>query len=199
MNTDAYDQGDYAWHEHNINHSTSSWKTNPGTYSKNAHTMDSAGLVFHHTVRRYDQDEAGELGTAKRWAREGKGIGYLIGRDGTIYKILPDNMSGIHVGFSNPNGGPISQAASTQLAKDNNLGNRNTQSVELVAKDDSDVTPEQIAASIRLAKHLGYSNNQVYSHTELKHGQNEFEGMSAVNAIKGIESIPMTEPTAVTG
>ena len=44
----------------------------------------------------------------------------------------------------------------------------------------------------QLAKHLGYTYDQVYSHTELKHGQNEFEGNSAVTAIRGVGSIPAT-------
>ena len=85
------------------------------------------------------------------------------------------------------------------FAKNNDLTNFTTQGVELIARDDEDVTPAQIQAATRLAKLLGYKSNQVFGHPELKKGQNPptyREGMSAVDRIRGTSLTPLSPRTS---
>ena len=75
------------------------------------------------------------------------GVQWIVDRDGKIYQSLPLGSRGAHI-------------------LDSSLGpnNGNSQGVEVIAKDDSDVLPIQAAAVFKIVKALGYSPNQIYGH-----------------------------------
>jgi len=202
INTDAVDRYDWDQHKQNMDYSTARWKktttvgreikkdadgnnVNPGPggpYLPQAVEMPrdkTKGIVMHHTGGHYRN----ALKKAHNWAYKGKGIQYLIGRgndggdDGQIYKVMPDNMSGIHVGKRN------------QYAKDNDLRNQNLQSIEIVANDDEDVTPAQIESAIRLAKSLGYDWDQIYRHAEIRKDKSPDEGKAVIDRLRGGSSV----------
>jgi hypothetical protein len=65
------------------------------------------------------------------------------------------------------------------------LSNSNTEGVEIIAKDDSDVLPVQVEAAKQLAAQLGYSPNQVYGHGEVNPHKQRTEGATVISAIRG--------------
>lgn len=75
------------------------------------------------------------------------GVQWIVDRDGKIYQSLPLGSRGAHI-------------------LDSSLGpnNGNSQGVEVIAKDDSDVLPIQAAAVFKIVKALGYSPSQIYGH-----------------------------------
>jgi len=123
------------------------------------------GFVFHHS----GGSSLNELVTTLQ--RRGLGSEYLMDRDGKIYAYGRPGSSHIE-----PNDRWRGNAPG--------LTNANSLGMEIVAKDDSDVTPAQIAAAKQfIAKN--YPNVPVYGHGEVNPGHKQAnEGMAAVNAIR---------------
>jgi len=64
------------------------------------------------------------------------------------------------------------------------LSNRNTVGMEVIAKDDKDVTPAQIEAAKKFIK-KHYPNTPLYGHGQVNPGHKEAdEGMTIIDAIK---------------
>ncbi|PZQ86503.1 MAG: hypothetical protein DI534_16530, partial [Leifsonia xyli] len=107
-------------------------------------------------------DAAGVLGTLNR---RGLGVQWVIGRDGRRYQMLPDGERGAHMRPSDE----------FPDATRPDLSNRNTVGVEVIAKDDKDVTPAQIEASKRLFDDVRkrWPKAQVYGHGELNPGHKQ--------------------------
>lgn len=129
------------------------------------------GMIIHHTGG--DGDVEGVISTFKDRNFPAQ---FVIARDGTVYQTLPDGARGQHM--QNGSG------------KGAGLSNGNMEGVEIIAKDDKDVTQAQRVAAAELvaqrAQKWGYDpKTSVYGHGEVNPGHKEAsEGMSVVNGIR---------------
>jgi hypothetical protein len=120
-------------------------------------------FIFHHTGG--GGDVAGVQNTLRQ---RGLGVEYVMDRAGNIYRT------------GNPGAAHIMPGSGVGAG----LSNRNTYGMEVIARNDRDVTPAQIAAAQKfIAKN--YPNTPVFGHGEVNPGHKEAtEGMSIVNAIR---------------
>ena len=117
-------------------------------------------FIIHHTAGRGTAH--GVVGVLN--ARGGLGVQWVVDRDGTIYKTLPSNSIGAHVGSSD-------SKAYRDRGAPPGISNANAQGVEVIAKDDADIQmPEQGIAVLKIIKHLGYSKDQIFGHGEVNPG-----------------------------
>jgi hypothetical protein len=124
------------------------------------------GFVFHHS--------GGSSLDELRATLQQRGLGseYLMDRDGTIYA------------YGRP-GSPHMQPNDRWGGIAPGLTNANTLGMELVARDNNDVTPAQIASARRFIS-ANYPNTPVYGHGEVNPGHKQAdEGMAVVSAIRG--------------
>jgi hypothetical protein len=140
-------------------------------------TLDSTkGLIFHHTGGRGSPE-----GVVDTLNQRGLGVQYVMDRDGKITRTLPEGARGAHILRSEING----------------LNNGNTQGVEVIAKDDKDVTPAQVAAGRAFAEAMAkrYPGLQVFGHGEVNpsHKQAD-EGRSIVEAYRAEAGKPTVDP-----
>jgi predicted chitinase len=120
-------------------------------------------FIIHHTAGLGDaHGVVRTLNTRKNKAGQTikLGVQWVVDRDGTIYKTLPSNSRGAHVGASDGyRGAPPG------------ISNSNAQGVEVIAKNDADIQmPEQGIAVLKIIKHLGYTKNQIFGHGEVNPG-----------------------------
>lgn len=124
--------------------------------------------IMHHTGGR------GLEATVRTLQNRGLSYHYLIDRDGKIVQTLPDNLVAWH---AHPND------------KKPSLTNSNTIGIATVAKDDSDLTPEQITSAVTLedalARKYGFPKNDVFGHGEVSSHKHPQEGATIVKAIRG--------------
>lgn len=168
-------------------------------------TLSSApqGLVVHHTAT---PDNATPQSIAQSWKTTGTSAQYIMGRDGTIYQMMPD-------------GGKAYQIKSSWNPSIPWASNSTTQGIELIAKNDKDVTPAQVAAlqqfALKQAQTYGYDPaTHVVGHGEVNgsaglngktraDGRPDNEGMTAVAALrtslngKGLNPLPPMNVPAV--
>jgi len=134
------------------------------------------GVVFHHTGGRGTPEGVINTLNNRRDPFTGRsmvlGTNYIIDRDGSIYAGLPPGTTGAHI----------------LPSRINNLTNANSIGVEVIANDNDDVTPEQIAAGQRLHATLSSGREQplpVFGHGELNPGHKmPDEGLAIVNPIR---------------
>ena len=128
----------------------------------------TVAAIMHHTGGR------GLEATVRTLQSRGLSYHYLIDRDGRIVQSLPDNLVAWH---AHPND------------KKPSLTNANTVGIATVAKDDSDLTPEQIASAVTLedalAKKYGFPKTDVFGHGEVSSHKHPQEGATIVKAIRG--------------
>jgi hypothetical protein len=128
----------------------------------------TVAAIIHHTGGR------GLEATLQTLQNRGLSYHYLIDRDGRIVQSLPDNLVAWH---AHPND------------KKPSLTNANTVGIATVAKDDSDLTPEQIASAVTLedalAKKYGFPKTDVFGHGEVSSHKHPQEGSTIVKAIRG--------------
>ena len=137
---------------------------------------DPAAFIMHHTGGgRTPQDIENTL------HQRGLGVQYIMDRDGNI--VEAGGQSHMLPGWGKGEG----------------LSNRNTVGMEVIAKDNNDVTPAQVeAAKAFIAKN--YPNTPVYGHGEVNPGHKEAdEGMKIVNAIRAERAAPKPEKSAENG
>lgn len=142
------------------------------------------GLVVHHTAT---PDTATPQSIAQGWKQTGTSSQYIMGRDGTIYQMMPDGSKAYQIVKSwNP---AIPWAS-----------NSTTVGIELIAKDDQDVTPAQTAAlqqfALEQAQKYGFDPaTNVVGHGEVNGSgappgtnpmylRQDSEGMTAVNNLR---------------
>jgi len=126
---------------------------------------NAAGFVFHHSGGSSLAELRDTLG------RRGLGSQYLMDRDGTIYPYGGEGSP--HIQPNDAWGGDAP-----------GLSNKNAIGMELVAKDDSDVTPEQIASARRFIAE-NYPNIPVYGHGEVNPGHKQAtEGATVARAVR---------------
>jgi hypothetical protein len=130
---------------------------------KAATGLPPEAFIMHHT------SGGGNIAGVQATLRQrGLGVEYAMDRQGNIQQIGGPGAAHMMKGW-----GPIGSG----------LSNRNTVGMEVIAKDDRDVTPAQVAAAQAfIAKN--YPNTPVYGHGQVNPGHKEAtEGMSIVNAI----------------
>ena len=130
-------------------------------------------FIVHHTAGR-----GGVQGVLDTLKQRGLGVQYVMDRDGKIYETGGAGVSQMLPGSGAGAG----------------LSNANTVGMEVIARDDNDVTPQQVAAATEFIK-ATYPGIAVYGHGQVNPGHKQAsEGMRIVNAYKGIGS----EPTVAT-
>jgi hypothetical protein len=136
--------------------------------------QQTEGVIIHHTGGN-SLDVAVKTLQARKLSYH-----YLVDRDGRIVNILPDNLVGWHAGNTD------------KMPK---INNSNTVSISMVAKDDTDVTPQQIASATslesKLSQKYGFPKTNVYGHGEVASHKHPKEGYTISSAIRG-----GTAPTA---
>lgn len=134
---------------------------------------EKRGFIVHHTGPYPDQ--AGVEFVQKVYGQRQLPAHYVVDRAGQIYQTLPDNTQGRHIkGLTNL----------TALGRQLGLNNGNTIGVEVLAKDDQDVTDAQLYAVNRLRSQLGFRADQVYGHGEINSHKMRDEGHRAAAAIR---------------
>jgi hypothetical protein len=130
-----------------------------------AGSIEPQAFVFHHSGGSTLQ------GLAATLQQRGLGAEYLMDRDGSIY--------------------PFSGPGARQIEPNDRWGgaapgltNANSVGMEVVARDNRDITPAQIAAARRFIQDR-YPNTPVFGHGEVNPGHKQRdEGMAIVNAIR---------------
>jgi len=121
-------------------------------------------FIMHHTGGRGTVE-----GVQNTLRQRGLGVEYVMDRDGNIVHTGGPGSANIMPGW-----GP----------KGAGLNNANIVGMEIIAKNDRDVTKAQIAASQAFIK-KNYPNTPVYGHGEVNPGHKEAdEGLSVANAIR---------------
>ena len=122
-------------------------------------------FIIHHTAGRGTPQ-----GVIDTLNQRGLGVQYIMDRDGKIYQVGGAGESQMRPGSGAGAG----------------LSNANTVGMEVIAKDDSDVTPQQVAAAREFVNRT-YPGIAVFGHGQVNPGHKQAsEGMTIVNAIKGI-------------
>ena len=135
--------------------SLSNYRTNSSLQDKN--------FVIHHTAGRGTPRGVVNVLNNKTDKKTGKkyslGVQWVIDRDGKIFQTLPLGQKGAHIlNSDNYDGAP------------KGINNSNSQGVEIIALDDSDVLPIQCLSALKLIRGLGYSQGDIYGHGELNPG-----------------------------
>lgn len=137
------------------------------------------GYIIHHTGGGGTVD--GVINTLKQ---RGLGAQYVIDREGTVHQLMPD--------------GAVGRQMMNGWGKGAGLSNRNTIGVEVIARDDKDVLPVQVAAAQQLGASLGQKYGfdpakSTFGHGEVNPGHKEAdEGATITAAIRG-QSAPTGE------
>lgn len=137
------------------------------------------GLTLHHTGGRGDPSSV-----VNTLNQRGLGVQYIMDRNGKIFQTGADAQIQSHMRNAQNGSG---------------LSNANTLGMEVIAKNDADVTEAQRLAGVEWiknmqAKYPGIGDN-VYGHGELNRHKQETEGMSIVNAYRNQQQTPDMMPT----
>jgi hypothetical protein len=133
------------------------------------------GFVFHHS--------GGSTLEGLRTTLHKRGLGsqYLMDRDGTIYSFA---------GAGSPHIRPNDQFGGIAPG----LSNKNAVGMEIVAKNDQDITPAQVASARNFIA-TNYPNVPVYGHGEVNPGHKMAdEGLTVVNAIRADRGVQPGTP-----
>jgi hypothetical protein len=121
-------------------------------------------FIMHHTGGR-----GTAAGVQETLRQRGLGVQYVMDRAGNITKI----------------GGPGSRHIRPGTGLGAGLSNRNVVGMEVIAKNDADVTPAQVSAARKFIQKY-YPRTPVYGHGEVNPGHKEAsEGMTITRAIRG--------------
>lgn len=126
-----------------------------------------SAVIIHHTGGR------GDLNNVKRvLLGRGLGVQYVMDRQGNITQI----------------GGPGSRHMMNGWGAGQGLSNHNTVGIEIIARNNADVTPQQVkAAQAFLAAR--YPNTPIFGHGQVNPGHKEAdEGMAVVNTVRQARS-----------
>lgn len=134
---------------------------------------DVEAFIVHHTGGRGTPE-----GVQNTLRQRGLGVEYIMDREGNIEVAGRRGAAHMKTGWGAGEG----------------LSNRNTVGMEVIAKDDSDVTPAQVRAA-RAFIQKNYPNTPVYGHGEVNPGHKEAdEGMSIVKAVRNSRATAATKP-----
>lgn len=124
-------------------------------------------FIMHHTGGRGTVQ-----GVAATLKARGLGVQYVMDRDGKIYQIGGPGESHIRPGEGQLGAG---------------LNNSNVVGMEIIAKDDADITPQQIEAAKEFIR-KNYPNTPVIGHGEINSHKQETEGKTVAMAIRAERS-----------
>ncbi|SHG91845.1 peptidoglycan recognition protein family protein [Bradyrhizobium erythrophlei] len=125
--------------------------------------VEPKAFIMHHTGGR-----GSVQGVEDTLNQRGLGVEYIMDRDGKITAFGPAGSKHILSGWGKGAG----------------LNNDNTVGMEVIAKDNNDVTPAQVAAA-RAFIAKNYPDTPVYGHGEVNPGHKEAdEGLTIANAIR---------------
>ena len=139
---------------------------------------------MHHTAGRGDP-----ASVVNFWKQQGRGYGaqYIMDRNGVIHDTQRE------FGYNGTN----------EILNDptRKLSNSNVVGMEIIAKNDADVTPQQAQAAAQFIQ-ARYPSLPVYGHGQVNPGHKEAtEGQSAVNAVMALRgqggATPSGQPTPV--
>jgi soluble cytochrome b562 len=127
------------------------------TYKRKNEKLKSRDFfVIHHTAGRGDAEKVvGILNSRKG----GLGVQWVIERDGSIVRTLPDGSRGAHTLNS-----------SDFPSAPQGISNSNSEGVEVIGMNDDDILPVQAVSALKLVKSLGYSPDSIYGHGEINPG-----------------------------
>lgn len=145
----------------------------PGLRWDGRKLSDVKGLTIHHTGGR--GTPGGVVGVLNK---RGFGAQFIMDRDGTIYQTVPE-------------GGRVAHMKNAQNGS--GLSNDNTMGIEIIANDDNDLTPAQVASAVRWIemmrqKYPGIGDN-VFGHGEVNSHKQATEGMAVINAWRQRRSV----------
>lgn len=144
-------------------------------YSDFGPLKEKRGFIVHHTGP-YPKDAGVEF-VQKVFGQRKFPAHFVIDRAGQIFQTLPDNTQGRHI---------KGLTSLTALGRQLGLNNSNTLGVEVMAKDDQDVTDAQLYAVNRLRSLLGFRSDQVFGHGEINSHKMRDEGHRAAAAIRAL-------------
>ncbi|MFK5596838.1 peptidoglycan recognition family protein [Methylobacterium sp. HMF5984] len=142
------------------------------------------GLIIHHTAG--GSTPSSIMNTLNQ---RGLGVQYVMDRDGVVYRTLPDGAKGAH----------MLPGSKFENSANRNLNNSNAIGIEIIAKNNKDLTPAQMKASQSFindmqTKYPSIGNN-IYGHGEVNPGHKEAdEGMGPVSAYRAASGAPGTAP-----
>jgi len=125
---------------------------------------DDKYFVVHHTAGRGTAEDV-----VKILNDRGLGVQWVIDRQGKVFQTLPDGVIGWHAGHKDQKDAPT------------DLQNQTAQGVEVIASNDADILPVQVAAAFGLMKYLGYEKDAVWGHGEVTHNKEATEGKTIVD------------------
>lgn len=120
---------------------------------------EKKAFIIHHTGLRGSVDDI-----KKVFRERGVSTQYIIDREGNIHTVTPEGSKGRHIRSGKGIGA--------------GLNNSNTEGVEIIANDDSDILPVQQEAALALIKRLNYKPNQVFGHGEINTHKQKTEGQT---------------------
>lgn len=124
------------------------------------------GFIVHHAGMRGTPEDVVNVLNRRRL-----GVQYVMDREGKVFQTLPPGARGAHIRPAENGSG---------------LNNSNALGMEVIAKDDRDVTPAQVAAAKQFIAQLQkqYPGMQVYGHGEINGHKQETEGKTIVDAVR---------------
>ncbi|MCL4743836.1 MAG: phage tail tape measure protein [Burkholderiaceae bacterium] len=138
------------------------------------------GLIMHHTAGRGDPSDVADV-----LNKRGFGAHYIMDRDGNIFQMAPDNARLSHM--------RPGQGVGAGLSNSNTIG------MEVIARNNQDLTPAQIAAGKQWieemrAKYPGIGTN-VFGHGEVNPHKQGDEGTGIVEPWRQDQSMGLDAAT----
>lgn len=136
---------------------------------------DDKYFILHHTAGRGKASDVVNVLNSRKL-----GVQWVIDRDGNLFKTLPSGHRGAHI-----------KMIRSSVPKD--LSNKTAQGVEIIAKDDSDISITQCRTALKLIKSLGYPQSNVYGHGDVSRNRGPEEGKTCKAYIKKYWSTPESQ------
>ena len=134
------------------------------TQSRMDPLKDDKYFVVHHTAGRGRAEDVVNVLNDR-----GRGVQWVIDREGKVFQTLPDGVVGWHAGHKDQKDAP------------QDLQNQTAQGVEVIANNDADILPIQVVAAFKLMKYLGYEKDAVWGHGEVTYNKEATEGQTIVD------------------
>lgn len=134
-------------------------------YKNKDKPLNAKYFILHHTAG--NGTPSGVISTLNN---RKLGIQYIIDKSGKIYRGLPKGGSGAHI--------------TSQYPEFEQINNRNSEGVEIIAKNDGDVLEIQCKSALKLVKSLGYSQSNVYGHGDVSSNRPRSEGQKCKTYFK---------------
>lgn len=145
-----------------------------------------SGLVVHHTGPGVKTPEQ----LIRILSERGYGVTYAMDRDGQVYRLVPEGTRTQHVGIGNRKSSDFDA-----------FSNSNLEGIEIMAADDGDLTPAQVAAFPKFAASLvqkyGYSPDMVLGHGMISSNKQLTEGATAVYSFRAAYGLPLPKDAKV--